>query len=30
MSSAFVARGDGHGLFVRDCGSGPLLLLLVD
>lgn len=28
MSSAFVARGDGHGLFVRDWGCGPPVLLL--
>ena len=28
MSPAFVARGDGHSLFVRDWGSGPPVLLL--
>ncbi|MFC4254469.1 alpha/beta fold hydrolase [Altererythrobacter xixiisoli] len=28
MTSAFVARGSGHGLFVRDWGSGPPVLFL--
>lgn len=28
MSPAFVPRGDGHALFVRDWGSGPPVLLL--
>lgn len=28
MSPAFVARGDGHALFVRDWGEGPPVLLL--
>jgi pimeloyl-ACP methyl ester carboxylesterase len=28
VSPAFVARGDGHTLFVRDRGSGPPVLLM--
>ncbi|MEV4935108.1 alpha/beta hydrolase [Sphingobium sp. LMA1-1-1.1] len=28
MTPPFVARGDGHSLFVRDWGSGPPMLLL--